>query len=117
MFGHKHLRFLLAGVLSLATAAPVLAAETVTVYSARQEHLIKPFFDRFTEETGVEIRYITDRAEPMLARLRAEGRNTPADMLITVDAGNLWQAAEAGVLRSVESPKLIESIPEHLRDP
>lgn len=100
-----------------AFAVPVYADDPVTVYSARQEHLIKPLFDRFTDETGIEVRYITDRAEPLLARLRAEGRNSPADLLITVDAGNLWQAGEAGVLRATESERLQESIPEHLRDP
>jgi iron(III) transport system substrate-binding protein len=53
----------------------------------------------------------------LLARLRAEGRNTPADLLITVDAGNLWHAAEAGVLQPVESDALQEQIPAQLRDP
>ncbi len=113
----KTLRSLFVAAVSLAVTVPVHAADVVTVYSARQEHLIKPLFDRFTEETGIQIRYITDRAEPLLARLRAEGRNTPADMLITVDAGNLWQAAEAGVLRPVESETLQKNIPQHLRDP
>ncbi len=100
--------------LSLSTAQ---AAGEVVVYSARQEHLIKPLFDRFTEQTGIDVRYITDDAGPLLQRLRAEGRNTRADMLMTVDAGNLWQAAEWGVLASVESDVLRERVPQHLRDP
>ncbi len=97
-----------------ATVAPV--QDEVVVYSARKEHLIKPLFDRYTEKTGVAIRYVTDSAGPLLARLVAEGEQSPADLLITVDAGNLWQAAEQGVLQAVESEQLTLNVPEHLRD-
>jgi iron(III) transport system substrate-binding protein len=97
-------------------AQPLAAAELV-VYSARNEHLIKPLFDTYTEKTGVDIRYLTDKEGPLLARLKAEGANTPADILMTVDAGNLWQAAEQGVLASVKSPTLEHNIPDYLRDP
>ena len=88
-------------LLGLALALPVYAADedTITVYSARKEHLIKPLFDTYSEKTGVQIRYITDKAGPLLARLKAEGANTPADMMMTVDAGNLWQAAKSGARR------------------
>ncbi len=89
----------------------------LTVYSARQEHLIKPIFDRFTEETGIPVRYITDSAGPLMERLRSEGERTRADILMTVDAGNLYMAADAGLLRPVDSAVLRERIPEHLRDP
>jgi iron(III) transport system substrate-binding protein len=104
-------------LLTLAIALPVYAEETITVYSARKEHLIKPLFDAYTDKTGVKIRYITDKAAPLLARLKAEGANTPADMLITVDAGNLWQAAEEGVLSPVVSNSLQDNVPANLRDP
>ena len=100
-----------------ALLAPLsVSAEEVVVYSARNEHLIKPLFDRYTRETGVEIRYITDKAGPLMQRLRAEGKRTPADMLITVDAGNLWHAAQSGVLASVDSAVLNANVPAHLRD-
>lgn len=101
------------------TASPttVIAADEVVVYTARKEHLVKPLFDAYTKKTGVEIKYITDKAAPLLARLQAEGKNSPADMLITVDAGNLWQAAEKGVLSPVKSEILEKNIPPHLRDP
>lgn len=89
---------------------------TLTVYSARKEHLIKPLFDMYTEKTGVQVQYITDKASPLLSRLKSEGENTPADMLITVDAGNLWKAAEDGVLRSVESETLETNVPANLQD-
>jgi iron(III) transport system substrate-binding protein len=94
-----------------------MAAEGVVVYTARKEHLVKPLFDAYTKKTGVKIDYITDKAAPLLARLQAEGKNSPADMLITVDAGNLWQAAEKGVLAPVQSATLEKNIPAHLRDP
>jgi iron(III) transport system substrate-binding protein len=105
------------GLVVAALLAPLsVSAEEVVVYSARNEHLIKPLFDRYTRETGVEIRYITDKAGPLMQRLRAEGKRTPADMLITVDAGNLWHAAQSGVLASVDSAVLNANVPAHLRD-
>lgn len=88
---------------------------TITVYSERVEHLIKPLFDQYTAETGVPIRFITDGAGPLIARLENEGEATPADILITVDAGNLWQAADKGLLRAIESPVLEANVPAHLQ--
>ena len=92
-------------------------AQEVVVYSARKEHLIKPIFEAYTQNTGVKIRYLTAKAGALVERLKAEGPNTPADMFITVDAGNLWHAAEEGVLSPVTSETLEQNIPAHLRDP
>lgn len=92
-------------------------AEEVVVYSARNEQLIKPLFDAYTKQTGVNIKFITDKEGPLMERLKAEGANTSADMLITVDAGNLWQATHNGLLRPINSPTLNANIPAHLRDP
>jgi iron(III) transport system substrate-binding protein len=92
-------------------------AEQVVVYSARIEKLIKPMFDTFTKETGIPVRFITDKAGVLLARIKAEGKNTPADMLITTDAGNLWEAVQEGLLAPIESEKLEANIPAYLRDP
>jgi len=93
------------------------SADEIVVYSARNEQLIRPLFDAYTKETGVKIRFITDKEGPLLVRLKAEGPSTPADMLITVDAGNLWKASKDGVLSKVDSPILMRNIPMHLRDP
>lgn len=93
------------------------AKDEVVVYSARKEHLIKPLFDLYTENTGIKVKYITGKAGALLERLKAEGQNSPADMFITVDAGNLWQAAEAGVLQPVVSDTLKSNVPANLRDP
>ncbi|UCF31550.1 MAG: Fe(3+) ABC transporter substrate-binding protein [bacterium] len=100
----------------LASTAPLRAAEVV-VYSARNEHLIQPLFDRFTGETGIRVKFITDQAGALVQRIRSEGRRTQADLFITVDAGNLWYAADQGLLQPVKSPTLEENIPSHLRDP
>ena len=89
--------------------------ELITVYSSRKEHLIKPLFDSFTDETGIKIQYITDKAGPLMARLKAERETTRADMFMTVDAGMLWKASQEGLLRRIESSQLEKSIPNHLR--
>lgn len=89
----------------------------VVVYSARVESLIKPLFDRYTQATGVPIRFVTDDAAPLIERLAAEGANSPADILMTVDAGELWNAAERGLLQPLQSSALDSSIPASLRDP
>lgn len=110
---------LLSYLLVVALAAPMFAwaDDEVVVYSSRKEHLIKPLFERFTAETGIEVTYLTDKAGPLIQRLVAEGRRTPADMLITVDAGNLWQAGEKGVLAKIDSAVLNANVPAELRDP
>lgn len=103
--------------LVLAAAALPAFAEDVVVYSARNEQLIKPLFDAYTRATGVQVKFITDKEGPLMARLKAEGKNTPADVLLTVDAGNLWQASEEGLLRPIRSNVLQANVPAHLRDP
>ena len=92
-------------------------ADDVVVYSARNEQLIKPLFDAYTKETGVQVKFVTDKEGPLMARLKAEGKNTPADLFMTVDAGNLWQAAQEQLLKPVNSKLLDANIPSHLRDP
>ena len=98
-------------------AATTDSDQVVTIYSSRNEQLIKPLLDKYTEETGVKIELVTDKTGPLMARLEAEGKNTPADMLLTVDAGNLWQAAEQGLLQPVASTILETNVPAKYRDP
>jgi iron(III) transport system substrate-binding protein len=112
MQASKHILAVLAlGALSGAAQA----ADEVVVYSSRIDELIKPVFDAYTAETGVKVKFITDKEAPLLARLKAEGKNTPADLLITVDAGNLWQAEQEGVLRPLDSATLKANIPPQYR--
>lgn len=108
---------LLLSALALALAASSIQAADLVIYTARNEQLVKPLFDRYEAETGVDIEYLTDKEAPLMARLQAEGARTQADLFITVDAGNLWQAAQQGLLRPVESEVLEASIPAHLQDP
>ncbi|MCL4316499.1 MAG: Fe(3+) ABC transporter substrate-binding protein [Gammaproteobacteria bacterium] len=107
----------LAALLGLISVMQAQAAEEVVVYSARIEKLIKPIFDAYTKETGVRIKAVTGKEGPLMERLKAEGAKTPADILLTVDAGNLWQAAQQGLLAMVDSKILNDNIPAHLRDP
>ena len=101
--------------LSLAACTPP-ADSSLVVYSARSEQLIKPVFDLYEQETGIRIDFVTDKAEVLMQRLIAEGKNSPADLLITVDAGNLWHAAGQGLFQPVASSVLEANIPAHLRD-
>lgn len=98
-------------------AAGIAAAAEVNVYSARSEELIKPALDRFTEETGIEVNLITESADALIRRIELEGVNSPADVLLTVDAGRLYRADEAGILASLDSDVLTQRIPAAYRHP
>lgn len=98
----------------LATAAH---AGQVNVYSARHYDADTALFDRFTEETGIRVRVLQGDSDQLVERIRREGVASPADVLITVDAGRLWRAQSAGVLQAVQSDFLNARIPEHLRHP
>ncbi|WP_455232637.1 extracellular solute-binding protein [Geopseudomonas aromaticivorans] len=106
---------ILAALALTTLAGTAQAADEVVVYSARIDELIKPVFDQYTAKTGVKVKFITDKEAPLLARLKAEGENTPADLLITVDAGNLWQAEQEGVLKPLQSKVIDANIPSQYR--
>jgi iron(III) transport system substrate-binding protein len=93
----------------------VAASAELNVYSARKEALIKPMLDKFSAQTGVTVNLLTGKGDALLTRLQAEGKNSPADVLITTDAGRLVRAEQAGVLQAVSSDKLNAEIPAHLR--
>lgn len=103
--------------IALTLSLPAWSAEEVNVYSARKEKLIKPLLEDFTKETGIKVNLVTGKADALLKKLELEGENTPADLLITTDAGRLYRAKEAGVLQAVESDVLTDNIPSNLRDP
>ena len=104
-------------LLSFVVALFASASGEVVVYSSRNEQLIKPIFQAFSKETGIEVKFRTDNEGALLQRLKAEGKRTPADLLLTVDAGNLWQAKKMGLLAPVDSEALRRHIPASLRDP
>ncbi|HEX2115858.1 MAG TPA: Fe(3+) ABC transporter substrate-binding protein [Alphaproteobacteria bacterium] len=104
-------------VLGLWAMAVHASAQEVNVYSARHYKSDQLLFDAFTKQTGIKVNVIEGDVGPLLQRLQSEGRNSPADLFITADVGNLWRAEEAGVLQPVKSAVLDETIPAHLRDP
>ena len=87
------------GLVGAATLAQAAQPQAVTVYSSRIEALLKPTLDEYTKQTGVKINLLTDRGGSLAERLAAEGKSSPADVLITVDMGNLHNAAERGLLQ------------------
>ena len=87
---------------------------TITVYTGRH-YGIEPVFAQFTADTGIEVRFTTGNDPELRERLIAEGANTPADVVMTADAANIELAADAGVLASIDSDILTETIPEELR--
>jgi iron(III) transport system substrate-binding protein len=99
-------------VVLLPAAGP---AGEVVVYSARIESLIKPMFDAFTEKTGIQVKYFTAGEKELFERLQSEGANTPADVFMTVDVGNLWLAENAGLLQGFTSETVAHNIPSYLR--
>ena len=93
----------------------VFAAE-VNVYSARGEDLIKPALDQFTRDTGITVNLITENASALIRRIESEEVNSPADVLLTVDAGRLYRAKEADIFQSIDSEILKSRIPVAYRD-
>jgi iron(III) transport system substrate-binding protein len=91
--------------------------DELVVYSARSHYGEEEPFERFAEQTGTDIRIRGGSASELYERLRSEGDDTPADVLITVDAANLWRAKEAGLLDPLESPEVESAVPADLRDP
>lgn len=104
-------------LLSGAIATLALAADEVNIYSARKEDLIKPLLDDFSKQTGITVNLVTDKEETLLQRLQSEGTNTPADLMLTTDAGRLAAAKKAGVLQALKSETLAAKIPAAYRDP
>jgi iron(III) transport system substrate-binding protein len=91
--------------------------DELVVYSARSHYGEEEPFEDFAKQTGTDIRIRAGSASELYERLRSEGDDTPADVLITVDAANLWRAKEAGLLEPLESPMLESAVPADLRDP
>jgi iron(III) transport system substrate-binding protein len=105
---------LLMGSISQIQAA---TEDEVTVYSSRKEHLIQPLFEQFTKQTGIEVNYLTGSGSDLIERLKLEGLNTPADMFMTVDAGDLWYAGTQDIFQSISTETIKSNIPSYLRDP
>ena len=91
-------------------------ADEVNVYSARKEYLIKPLMDTFTDNTGIKVNILSAKSKVLIKKIIDEGKSSPADVLLTVDAGNLHLAKTKGISKKIYSEKLNVLIPSHLRD-
>ena len=96
---------------------PKEASNEVNVYSARHYNTDNALYENFTKQTGIKVNRIEGDADQLIERIRSEGTNSPADVLITVDAGRLWRAEKAGIFQPVSSSVLEAKVPENLRDP
>ena len=108
---------MLAGIVMLATTAtPLIAEEKVlNLYSARHYQTDEALYSNFTKQTGIKINRIEGKEEELLERIRNEGTNSPADVLLTVDAARLAKAHELGLFAPVKSALLEARIPANLR--
>lgn len=91
--------------------------KTIHVYTHRHYDIDRELYERFTENTGIEVEVVEAGADELIQRLSAEGAGSPADVMITVDAGRLHRAQEMELLQSVKSDVLLDAVPPHLREP
>lgn len=97
-------------------ASSLFATGEVNVYSHRHYDSDKILFKKFEDKTGIKVNVVTAKAEELVSKLAIEGENTPADLLITSDIGNLYEAKSRSLLQATNSKILTENIPSHLRD-
>jgi iron(III) transport system substrate-binding protein len=102
---------------SMAQERLAQAGRVINVYSARHYDTDKALYNGFTQQTGIRVNLIEAEADALIERIRSEGSRSPADVLITVDAGRLWRAQQAGILQPVQSRTLTSVVPANLREP
>lgn len=105
------------GVMAALLAAGVAQAAEVNIYNGRHYSTDRALWDSFTRQTGIKVNVIEGGEDQLIQRLKSEGANSPADVLITVDAGRLGLAAREGLFQPVKSAALEGTIPANLRDP
>lgn len=109
-------RLAAAAIAALALAIPAAAEEVVNVYTGRHYEADQELYKGFETATGIKLNVIEGKTDELLQRLEAEGAASPADVFVTVDAGNLWRAVEKGIFQSVTSDALAARVPASLRD-
>ena len=115
-FGRRALLIAVAATAYGATSLPSAAEGVVNVYSNREPGLYSATLDEFTKATGIKVNAIFSE-QGLAERIKAEGENSPADVLITVDIGRLQEAVDLGIAQAVQSEVLTADIPEQFRDP
>jgi len=101
--------------ISAASTGAAVQADEVNIYTTREPGLIQPLLDAYTEKTGIKVNTVFLK-DGMPERVASEGESSPADLLMTVDAGNLADLVEKGLTQPVDSAVLAEAVPENLRD-
>ena len=107
---------LIPGFLVLATALPAFAEGEINLYSSRHYETDERLYSDFTEQTGITINRIEGKGDELIARIQAEGANSPADVLLTVDTSRLERAKNAGLLQATDSAVLEARVPGYLQD-
>lgn len=92
------------------------AAEEITIYSYRHYEADQMLYKQFTAETGIKVNTVKAKADALIARIKAEGDKSPADLFIAADVGRLVKAREEGILQPATSELLVQQVPEALRD-
>ncbi len=105
----------LAVIACIGTSLTAVSAQEVNLYTAREPALIKPVLDAFTADTGVKVNVIFAQ-NGLEERVAAEGANSPADLLLSVDVSRLVQAVEMGITQPMVTPALTAAVPANLRD-
>ena len=109
-------RTLALSALCLALATPALAQGEVNVYSYREQKLIQPLFEAFTKDTGIKVNVIS-ASSGLEQRIKTEGANSPADVLLTVDVARLQDAIDAGITQPIKSAVLDKAVPKAISRP
>lgn len=113
----KFMGGLLFGALLMATGVANAQDTELNLYTSRHYQSDEALYEAFTKATGITVNRIEGKGDALIARLMAEGQNSPADVFLTADAGRLWRADQAGLFQAVESVELQKLIPENLRHP
>jgi len=104
----------LAGLAGMSMMSTAISAKEVSLYTTREPGLIQPLLDEFTKDTDIKVNTVFVK-DGLIERVKAEGEKSPADILMTVDIGNLLDLVDAGVTQPVTSDVLNDAIPENLR--
>lgn len=113
----RHLSAIATAVALASVSTAALAEGSVNVYSARHYDSDQALYDAFTDETGIEVNVLQGESDQLIERIKREGEASPADVMITVDAGRLWRAEQEGIFAPVDSEVLNERLPENMRHP
>ena len=110
------MKFLKICFMSFFILFPMILSAEVNVYSYRQSFLVKPLFEKFSEQTGIEVNTIF-ASKGLIQKILIEGRNSPADLLLTSNSTRLVEAKELGLTQSIPDQILEEAVPSTFRDP